>query len=58
MGLTEVTASVINLAKNKKPYEAEFLVDTGSIDCMVPASKLTKAGIEVEGKAVYELTNG
>lgn len=58
MGLTKITVNVSNLTKSKKGYEAVFLVDTGSIDCMAPATKLKKAGIEIEGKEVYELANG
>jgi clan AA aspartic protease len=58
MGLTRVTVTVRNLAKTKKPFEDAFLVDTGALDCMAPKSKLFKAGIKVEGKAVYELAIG
>jgi len=59
MGLTHVTASVRDLAgASATPFEAEFLVDTGSIDCMAPSEKLHAAGVRPEGKAVYELANG
>lgn len=58
MGITKVTVNVSNLTKSKAGYEASFLVDTGAIDCMGPASALKKAGIKVEGKEVYELANG
>ena len=58
MGLTHVTVSVSNLAQDQRAYEAEFLVDTGAIDCLVPASALKSAGIRVEGNDVYELANG
>ena len=58
MGVTHVTAQVSNLAKTGTPYEAEFLVDTGSIDCLVPSEALRAAGVEPEGKAVYELASG
>ena len=58
MGLTRVTVSVRDLGKSRKPYEDVFLVDTGAVDCMVPGSKLKKAGIKPEGKSVYELANG
>ena len=56
--MTYVTARIIDLAKKETPFEGEFLVDTGSIDCMAPAEKLRAAGIRPEGKAVYELANG
>ena len=58
MGLTYITASISNLTKSEQVFESSFLVDTGSFDCMAPASELEKAGIRVEGKAVYELANG
>ncbi|MFH0773950.1 MAG: clan AA aspartic protease [bacterium] len=58
MGVTKVTVNVSNLIKSLPGYEESFLVDTGSIDCMASESELIKAGIQVEGKAVYELANG
>lgn len=58
MGLTHVTTTVRDLAKQGSPYEAEFLVDTGAIDCLAPSDALAAAGVVPEGKAVYELANG
>lgn len=58
MGLTHVTVALNNLSKSSSPYEAEFLVDTGAIDCLAPAPMLDKAGIAIEGRDVYELANG
>jgi predicted aspartyl protease len=58
MGLTHITTRVSNLAKIGEPYESEFLVDTGAIDCLAPADALHQAGILIEGKDVYELANG
>ena len=58
MGIIKVTATIMNLTKSDKQYEAEFLVDTGAIDCMAPESDLVQLGIQVEGKEVYELANG
>ena len=58
MGLTHVTVSVSNLSKSAAPYEAEFLVDTGAIDCLGPSDRLLAAGIRPEGKAIYELADG
>ena len=58
MGLTHVTVTLTNLAKSKQGYEGLFLVDTGAIHCMVPASELKKSGVEIEGKDTYELANG
>lgn len=58
MGIVHVTVTVANLRKDQPPYEADFLVDTGAIDCFAPASALKAAGIEIEGRDVYELANG
>lgn len=57
MGLTYVTAEIGNLAKNLPPFTAEFLVDKGAVDCMIPASELHRAGVEIEDKRVYELAD-
>ncbi len=58
MGVTHVTVQVSNLTQDVEPWEAEFLVDTGAIDCLGPRDRLVKADIRPEGKAVYELVNG
>jgi clan AA aspartic protease len=58
MGVTHVTTTIWNLTKQGAPYEADFLVDTGAIDCLAPSAALSAAGVKPEGKAVYELANG
>nr|VFJ75828.1 MAG: clan AA aspartic protease, AF_0612 family [Candidatus Kentron sp. FM]VFJ76305.1 MAG: clan AA aspartic protease, AF_0612 family [Candidatus Kentron sp. FM]VFK22293.1 MAG: clan AA aspartic protease, AF_0612 family [Candidatus Kentron sp. FM] len=58
MGTTYVTTQISDVDKTGKPYEAQFLVDTGAIDCMAPAEELEKIGIRRERKSVYELANG
>jgi len=58
MGVTHVTVSVSDLARQGTPYEGEFLVDTGAIDCLVPRDRLTEAGVKPERRKVYELANG
>src|SRR5205814_8044787 len=58
MGLTHVTTTVRMLAGQGKGFVAEFLVDTGAVDCLAPAKALRKAGIKPEGKNVYELADG
>ena len=58
MGVTHVTTTVRNLAGRGKGYTAEFLVDTGAIDCLAPAEALRRAGIRPEGRSVYELATG
>ena len=58
MGVTRVTARISPLAGKGRPYQADFLVDTGTIHCLAPASRLTAAGIKPEGKTVYEMVDG
>jgi clan AA aspartic protease len=58
MGVTHVTTQIQSLDRRGKAYRAEFLVDTGAVDCMVPASRLKAARVKPEGKAVYEMADG
>jgi len=58
MGFTQVTVTVRNPASPKKSWEGLFLVDTGSIDCLVPSKHLRKIGVQPQGKRTYELTDG
>jgi predicted aspartyl protease len=58
MGILHVTVSVANLKQDQLPYEADFLVEPSAIDCLAPASSLAAAGIELEGRDVYELADG
>ncbi len=58
MGPTHVTTTIRRLTGGGKVYTAEFLVDTGAVDCLAPGKALLKAGISVEGKKVYELADG
>ena len=58
MGITHVTVQIADLGRTGTPYEADFLVDTGALHCMVPASQLRQAGVLPEGTSVYELANG
>jgi clan AA aspartic protease len=58
MRLTHVTTTIRNLAGRGKGFAAEFLVDTGAVDCLAPAKALRKVGIKPEGKNVYELAGG
>ena len=57
MGLTHVAVSLLN-SDSQGTYNAEFLVDTGCMDTMAPASELKRIGIEPEGKDEYELASG
>ena len=57
MGLTRVVVRLFN-APSQDTYHADFLVDTGAMDTMAPASALKKIGIQPVGKEVYELASG
>lgn len=57
MGLTRVVVSLKSLTFIDT-FQAKFLVDTGSIDSVAPASELAKIGIKEEGTEPYELADG
>jgi clan AA aspartic protease len=63
MGATQVTAlqitvAVVNPADPSRRWEGLFLVDTGAIDCLVPANRMRDVGIQPTGKRAYELADG
>jgi len=58
MGITQVTAAVRNPAKPDTAWEGLFLVDTGAVDCLVPARHLRELGIVPRSKRIYELADG
>ncbi|MDE2746549.1 MAG: clan AA aspartic protease [Chloroflexota bacterium] len=45
VGLTYVPVTVINPAEPDRTWRADFLVDTGSMSCVVPESALLSIGI-------------
>ena len=51
MGLTHVPVTVSNLITNES-FTAEFLIDTGASEPMVPAAELKRIGIQPTGKHV------
>ena len=57
MGLTHVAVRLLH-SDGTDTYNADFLVDTGTMDTMAPASELKKIGIKSIGKDLYELANG
>ena len=57
MGLTHVAVRLFN-SHSQDTYEADFLVDTGATDSMVPACELVRIGIKPNHKKTYELANG
>ena len=58
MGITQVTAVVRNPTATERMWEGLFLVDTGSIDCLVPAKYLYQIGLSPRGQRTYELADG
>ena len=58
MGVTHVTTTIRNVTGRGKRFTAEFLVDTGAVDCLAPAKSLRRIGIRPEGKKVYERADG
>lgn len=58
MGATQVTVAVVNPADLNRRWEGLFLVDTGAIDCHVPANRLREIGIQPAGQRTYEMADG
>ena len=58
MGLTKVTTRIPAFNETSGGFESEFLVDTGAIDSMAPADKMTEIGLREQGRMVYELADG
>ncbi|MBI2193006.1 MAG: clan AA aspartic protease [Planctomycetes bacterium] len=58
MGITPVTATLRNPASRLRAWEGLFLVDTGSVDCLVPGKHLRKIRLKLLGKRGFELADG
>lgn len=59
MGLTRIAVTVRKFGSEEEAsYTATFLVDTGAIDSMIPASELKKLGIEPSRTEFYEMASG
>ena len=58
MGLTHITAAVINPADPKKQMRMEFLVDSGAIYSVVPKADLKRLGIKPCGSKEFTLADG
>ena len=58
MGLTYVKVTLRAANQSANAYVADFLVDSGAIDSMVPASELRRIGLESIGLRRYELADG
>lgn len=55
MGLTHVTVCLKPVSNNGKNYQADFLVNTGATDSIVPGCELRQIGVKELGKMAYEL---
>jgi predicted aspartyl protease len=59
MGLTRIAVTVKKLGSEEEgSYTSTFLVDTGSIDSLVPATELRKLGIKPTRTELYEMASG
>ncbi len=58
MGATHVTVTIRNPAEPERTWEGLFLVDTGSIDSLVPRPHLEAIGLKPKGRRIYELADG
>lgn len=58
MGLTRIDVTLKSRGSSKRTYRDQFLVDTGTIDSMAPASRLRSIGIKPVGERAYELADG
>lgn len=58
MGVTQVTVTVRNPVQPDKAWEGLFLVDTGTVDCLVPAKHLHGVGIQPRSKRTCERADG
>ena len=58
MGSIYVNVTVRNPAEPQRSWEGEFLVDTGSYDCLVPRKHLEAIGLAPEGTRTYTLADG
>ncbi len=58
MGMTRVPVSMRVPSSTGVAYTAAFVVDTGAIDSVVPASALHRVGIRPIGTMTYERADG
>ena len=58
MGFVYARTEVTNITGGEISYSAQFLVDTGATDTIIPSDELEKLGVTREGKRSYELADG
>lgn len=58
MGLTYIEAGIANPARPKRSVQIRFLVDSGAVYSVVPASVLRKLGVKPHSKRTFTLADG
>jgi clan AA aspartic protease len=58
MGSVYVPVTIRAVGAGEGEYRSVFLVDTGAMDSMAPASELRKIGVRPVGSKTYELADG
>src|SRR5438876_664846 len=58
VGLTHVRATIVNPAQPRKRAPRRFLVDSGAIYSVVPATLLRRLGIAPHGTRTFTLADG
>lgn len=58
MGLTYIEASISNPAKPKRSARLKFLVDSGAVYSVAPASVLRKLGVKPRSRRTFTLADG
>ena len=58
MGFIHVPVKLQGFEGVNAAYEASFLVDSGAIDSMAPASELRRIGVMPMGRVTYEHADG
>ena len=57
IGVTHVAVRVRSTS-SKELYTADFLIDTGALHSVAPASELTRIGVHPHGTRTFELAGG
>jgi len=57
MGVTHTEIILRAFNKDGKTNSARFLVDTGAVDCVVPAGELERIGVQRVGRRDYEFAD-
>lgn len=58
MGLTYITAQIINPANPRKKTKVKFLVDSGAVYSVVPKATLKRLGIKPHSSRTFTLADG